>query len=121
MNLHTPERHAHESQSDYRARQRASREAVKASKSLPPTSQREGGLSEKHAQLIARIKARRATTGQRPKFAKARKRPPIDTRKPHGFVIHAPQDQRAGKKPSFHNDAIRERGHAKLMRFFGGV
>lgn len=113
MSLHTPERQANESQAEYRARQRASR---KAATITPAGAYQRPGMTKKRRVLIA---ARRANTGQRPKFAKERKRAKIDTRKPHGFVIHAPQVQRSGTKPSFHNDAIRERGHAKLMRFFG--
>lgn len=142
--LHKPERQANETQAEYRARQRASREAVEASKAMDPTP-RFKPMSKKLKTLRERIAARKANTGQNPKFKAERERKPKAAIKPtwprtpdqqlQSRPVHnlnpnrerdpgkrtAPKSAVAKRMDRPERVAMIDRGHAKLMRFFGAV
>lgn len=151
MNLHAPERQAGESQADYRARRTQSRATVAELLAPVRTSvfrvhigKSKVSGRDRHRKLVA-IAAQRRGAATAPKFAEPRVRKVKKAIKP---TWPASDDQRMQTRPVIvlgknrerdaskrqkpktavakrmdrpHRVTMMERGHAKLMKFFGSV
>lgn len=143
MNVHAPERQAAETHSDYRSRLQLSREAIAASQSMPATARTKPAISKRDAHR-AKVAIQHIDATQ-PKFDEPRKRkvkdaikatwPKSDDQKAQSrpLIVLGPNRERdplKREKPKSavakrmdrpHRVGMIDRGHRKLMTFFGTI